>query len=181
MLENELASYRGVEKPVTIKDNKLNKRRLTTGNIRKSGAASRKKKHSLAPNTGTINEEDGDSYSSTEDSDDEERGGNGGRKNNKTSNSAEMEEIKDEILALKEQLKHYQNLTSELQLERANMMGEHEALKKKLNESNQLLDNINEKDNEMNKQISDLTEKNKLLEEEKVKLEKKFENTKKGN
>ena len=33
----------------------------------------------------------------------------------------------------------------------------------------------------MNKQISDLTEKNKLLEEEKVKLEKKFENTKKGN
>ena len=182
MLENELASYRGVEKPVTIKDNKLNKRRLTTGNIRKSGAASRKKKHSLAPNTGTINEEDGDSYSSTEDSDDEERGGNGGgRKNNNPSNSAEMEEIKDEILALKEQLKHYQNLTSELQLERANMMGEHEALKKKLNESNQLLDNINEKDNEMNKQISDLTEKNKLLEEEKVKLEKKFENTKKGN
>ena len=47
MLENELASYRGVEKPVTIKDNKLNKRRLTTGNIRKSGAASRKRNIAL--------------------------------------------------------------------------------------------------------------------------------------
>ena len=33
MLENELTSYRGGQKPIAIKDTKGSKRRLTTGNI----------------------------------------------------------------------------------------------------------------------------------------------------
>ena len=71
-----------------------------------------------------------------------------------------MEELRDEILAVKEQLKHYQDLTSELQLERANMMGEHEALKSKLNESNNVLENLNEKENALSKELKELSDKN---------------------
>ena len=92
-----------------------------------------------------------------------------------------MEELRDEILAVKEQLKHYQDLTSELQLERANMMGEHEALKSKLNESNNVLENLNEKENALSKELKELSDKNTELENDKILLQRKFENTKKGN
>ena len=174
MLENELTSYRGGQKPIAIKDAKGSKRRLTTGNIGRTLKGSGDKTNGLPGNLGSIKDSEGedDSYSS-DDSEEEETAG-------PPASSAEMEELRDEILAVKEQLKHYQDLTSELQLERANMMGEHEALKSKLNESNNVLENLNEKENALSKELKELSDKNTELENDKILLQRKFENTKKA-
>ena len=54
MLENELTSYRGGQKPIAIKDTKGSKRRLTTGNIGRTLKGSGNKTNGMPGNLGAL-------------------------------------------------------------------------------------------------------------------------------
>jgi kinesin family member 5 len=167
VLEKELETYRDGPKPARKKGGD---RRQTTG--------------SITP-LGTIEDVDGGT-SSDEESSSEDAGAPGIAASPEAleklaAAEAALSELKDEALALKEQLEHYQLKTSELQLQNANMVGEIQALRENVKEGEEKVIIEAEKSRVAIKQSDGLKAHVSALEREKKELQSQFESNRKGN